>query len=200
MSISNISTAFQSSHSLAKVFILAAMLFTAGACAQEPAKQTIGSKESIIGANKSAVTPDWMVGNWRPSRSAFGKDPWNYCILTVTLNQLVWKESPGGSSRALVFSVVVLEKDFVIVKTDSKNDLQRVCVHVPPHGYIRFDRKDYFHCIQHARETNKSIEQECPKPFSDNRSFELTVFRNLENALKDSNDPLYWSGYFKYVP
>lgn len=177
-------------------FLLA---FSLSACIRVPLKNNLDGErkhERISTISGEADLPSWIVGEWRPSRSAFGRDPWNYCILKATSKWLAWEESPGGASGLHTFTVVASEEDFAIVRIAAENNLQRVCLRIPLAGYIRFDRKDFFHCISEMKEKNVQLrEYKCPRIFSDKRAFELTIFSTFEDALEHSK-PVHWTGYF----
>ena len=151
-------------------------------------------------ASAEPAVPEWIVGEWQSNRSAYGKDPLDYCLLTVTANQFSWREYPKDTPRVFSYKVVVSERDFVILQAQHKYGAQHSCLRIPSPGYLRFDRKDYSGCIHSARRHNKPIKDTCPKPFSGSEYFELTVFQSLENALEHSDNPWFWTGYRKYEP
>jgi hypothetical protein len=142
--------------------------------------------------------PEWLIGQWQPSRSHYGSDPTDYCLLTVAAGQLSWRERPGGEARTFSYEVVVEEADFVVARTEHPYGFSHRCLRVPSPGYFRFDRKNYFNCTFEARRKNESAGAVCPKPFDPNDfAFELSVWRTLEGALQIADDPAYWSRYFR---
>jgi hypothetical protein len=152
-------------------------------------------------AHDNEQASDWIIGKWRIN----GPNPDSYCHLTVTPRQLTWTEPHGGSVRTLEYRVVASENDFIIVQTQDDKRMQQLCFNFAI-NYVRFDRRDYVTCILFAKKKDiKSIEQECPRPFADNRAFDLTVYRSLKDAqeiIASQQEPgavSYWAPYWKYA-
>jgi hypothetical protein len=141
--------------------------------------------------------PEWLIGRWQPNRSHYGGDPSDYCSLTISASQLSWRERPGEEVRTFTYEVVVEEDDFVIAKTEHAYGPSHHCLRVPSPGYLRFDRKNYFHCTYEARQENELPSAACPTPFRPHDlAFELSVWRSLDGALEIADDGSYWSGYY----
>lgn len=144
-----------------------------------------------------STVPEWILGTWQSGRAAFGNDPPNYCLLTVTPDALSWATYPKEQPYTASYKVVASNVDFVVAEVQKEQRGPSGCKRLPSPAYLRFDRKDFFHCIQGARRDGRPIAA-CPNAFASNQAFELTVFRTLDDALEVSNNPASWSAYWQY--
>jgi len=141
-------------------------------------------------AGAQSVLPEWLMGQWQPNRSAYGTDPENYCLLTISRNQVSWREYPSAPSRIYSVEVVVTDEDFIVLKAEHEYGSDHFCLRMPSPSYMRIDGKDYFTCLQ--------VATDCPRPFARNQSFELTAFSSLEDAMRHAGSAQFWTGYRMY--
>lgn len=196
--------------------LLGFVLCTSGVGASETDVQAaISSAVSVSSASaatrfsSTAATQNWIIGKWRSRSSVFGDEPWNYCLLAVSHAQLIWTESPGGSSRILGYQILASNSDYIVVRTDEDKKSKKVCIPANPEiSYVRFDKNP---CISDAQENASKPQVKsrgCPVPFDDHYNFVLTLFRTADDALraltplpgKRSHGEELRREYFEYMP